>query len=214
MSLEGLKAVSSIAGTASSIAGMVGQGTKAAGEYQAASYNAALAEQEAELARTSAAIDAKRIEETATVEAARARQAAGIEVSRILRTGRRTQGTQAVMAAKSGMDVSQGSPLLAMLNTVRRTQEDAILTRYQADQDATMIEWQAAQDAALARWKGEVRAAGYKATAGEMRRQRAQGLLTGITRTAGAGFEALGKLGKSPGPSMKVVDLFGGASYT
>lgn len=149
----GTQAIGSVVGgvTASGAAG-----TAATTAQREAEYNALVAEREALLARIEA----------------------GIEASRIQRAGRRLVSTQRAVAAKSGVDVSQGSPLLIMLDTIQR----------------------AAEDASLALFRGEVRAEGLETTAEvertagsqEAKILRTQGRRALITGTLGIPTAALG----------------------
>ena len=138
MGLETLLAASAITQAAGGIGGGI------AG-MQAGSYNAAVAEREAELAR----------------------QTAAIEADRVRRAGRKLVGTQRVAAAASGVDVSGGSPLLVMLDTIRQT----------------------AEDASLATWKGEVKATGLEAEARAQRRAGRQALIGGLFKAGKAGAQ-------------------------
>lgn len=131
-----------LASTAMSVFGSVAGGV---GAMQAASFNAKMAEQEAEAARQQAALEAGRVRET----------------------GRKILGAQRAATAKAGLEVGEGSPLLIMLETVRQSEEDAMLTRY----------------------KGDVRATSLRA---EARAQRAEGrraLLGGILGAASEGLK-------------------------
>ena len=148
MSLEGLSAVasigSSVANVTRTVAPLVQAGTGVAGNIVAArgaqetaEFNARTAELESELTLQSAA----RSDLNATI----ARNAAGIEVGRALQAGRKLQGTQAAMAAHAGLVVTEGSPLLAQLETLRKADEDAVLARCKGDVTATGLEADAAQ---------------------------------------------------------------------
>ena len=151
MGLEGLQAISAISSIGSSVAsvtrsvaplaqgamGVAGNIVAGRGGQQTAEFNAQVAELEAGLALQSAT--------RSDLNAQIARNAAGIEVSRTLEAGRRIQGTQAAQAAHAGLVVTEGSPILVQLETLRRSEEDAILARWKGDVAATGLEADAAQ---------------------------------------------------------------------
>ena len=182
MSLEGLGAVTSVMGTIGSIAGTVGNVTKtvlpivgsaaaatqsiAAGRaaQQEAEYAAATSELESEMALRSAA----RTRQNAEI----ARTAAAIEAGRLVSAGRTLTGTQAAATAHAGLEVGGGSPLLAMMETVRKSHEDAVLARWKGDVAATGLEEQAMQTG--------IQAEMLKTQAKMLRARGRRALLTGI----------------------------------
>jgi len=181
MGLEGLTGFASVAQSGLGIAKAVlpivsgvGETAQAVAygrqEQEAQEYNAQIAELESGLALRSAA----RSDLNATI----ARNAAGIEVSRTLEAGRKVQGTQAAMAAHAGLVVTEGSPLLAQLETIRRSQEDAVIARWKGYVTATGFEAEAEQK--------RIQSQALQAEAQMRRRLGRQRLLTGITRATGA----------------------------
>jgi len=186
MGLEGLSQVSSIGSSVANVTrtvapliqagtGVAGNIVAARGAQETAEFNARTAELEAGLTLQSAA----RSDLNATI----ARNAAGIEVGRALQAGRKLQGTQAAMAAHAGLVVTEGSPLLAQLETLRRSEEDAVLARWKGDVTATGLEADAAQK--------RVQAEALKGRAQMLRIQGRRAILTGTLGALGAGVKGL-----------------------
>jgi hypothetical protein len=147
MSLEGLGAVTSVLGAVGNIAKAV---TPIVGATAAATESIAAgraAQQEAEYAASTSELESEMALRSAAMtrqNAQIARTAAGIEAARLVSAGRALTGTQASVIAKAGIEVG-GSPLLAMMETVRKSHEDAVLARWKGDVTATGLEEQVMQ---------------------------------------------------------------------
>ncbi len=129
-----------LVGSAMSMAAGVYSGQNA---KQDASYNAARMEEQAGLARSEAALEARRVRDTGT----------------------RVVSTQTARTAASNVATGSGSPLLKALDTLRRSEEDAV----------------------LARWRGDLRAEGLVEEAANTRRQGRQTMIAHfLSGTAGA----------------------------
>jgi hypothetical protein len=103
----------------------------------------------------------------AKAEEEQARASAALEAGRIRQRGREVMGEQAAVTAKSGLSVGAGSPLLARLDTLRKSEEDAM----------------------IARWKGDVAANTIAAQASIRKSAGYQTFLSGILGATGAGLE-------------------------
>lgn len=203
MSLEGLQALASIGSSAvnvtrsvaplvtsaADVAGRVGTGVI---DQRAQEYNAQIAELEAGIGLQSAA--------RSDLNARIARNAAGIEVGRILEAGRKVQGEQAAITAKSGLVVTEGSPLLAQLETIKRAHEDAVLARWKGDVTATGFEAEAAQK--------RTQAQALQAEAWMRRTLGRRMILEGITRGMAAARDSLTRL-----QSRSPADIWMNQSY-
>ena len=214
MGLEGLAAISaigssvanitrSVAPIVSGVGATVGAVQEGRATQQAQEYNARISEIEAGVAGESAA--------RSDLNAQIARNAAGIEVSRTLEAGRKVQGAQAAVAAHTGLVATEGSPLLAQLETIRRANEDAVLSRWKGDVTATGFEAEASQK--------RLQADALRAEAQMRRIEGRRAILAGYTRASKELTGATERLANfkwpvAPGPEMPVRDLFGGANYT
>ena len=89
-------------------------------------------------------LDATSIGGAAKKEEAQARAAAGLQAGRIREHGRDVMASQTAATAASGLSVESGSPVLARLDTLRKSEEDAMIARWKGDVQATEIEGQAA----------------------------------------------------------------------
>ena len=149
VSLESLTAAQgfSALGTAIRAGGQVWGGLQS---RDVADYNAAILEQEAVIARSLPPI---------------VRGQAAKEAQRIREAGQEVTGAQKTRFAAGGVSVASGSPMLVMLESIRRAGEDAFLARYKGDVRA---------------WELEGRARGLRGAADIRRRIGRQSLLAGI----------------------------------
>ena len=209
MSLEGLSSVASIGSSVASVgrsvgsvvqpaapfiaggAGAAGNIIAAQGSRQEAEFNARIADLESGLASQSAA--------RSDLNAQIARNAAAIEASRTREAGRKVQGAQAAAAAKSGLVVTAGSPLLVMLETLRRSEEDAVLARWKGDVTATGLYADAAQK--------RIQAQSLQVRAQMLRAAGRRALLTGGIGSAGAAVQVLTAF-------ERLAALFPGKTYS
>ncbi len=141
------------AGTAISAYGAYQQGKMQKEMYE---YNAKVAEQNAQLARDKAEYDKEQLR----------------------RRYRKISGSQRVAFAKAGVDGSTGTPLFVQEELAMLTEEDILMTQYNADLKARGY----TVEATAARYQG---AAAY--AAGKMR--AASTLLTGGGQTMQTGYE-------------------------
>lgn len=107
----------------------IGDVTAGIGGYQAAGYNARIARMQAEVAR----------------------QVAADEAESALAAGERLVGTQRAVAAASGVDVNAGSPMLAVLDTITASHEEAKRARLRGEYKA----WGLESEARLQKWQGK-----------------------------------------------------------
>lgn len=132
--------------------------------------------------------------------------ASDIEVRRIREHGASIIGSQTAAAAASGVDVTKGSPLLVMLDTVRKSSEDAMLARYRGDVQA----WQLLTQAGALDYQAQIL------------KRRGRGTLIGQLLEAGeAGVGGGVKLWQRrkmkadvPGDISPYWSPFGGSEYT
>jgi len=157
--------MSTVIGIISLVAGLAGSASAANAQQQAANAQAEANE-----------YNAKILEENA----AQAKQKAMWEEDASRDEARKLIAKQRAMYAKSGVDISEGSPLLIMADTAAQAEKDALAIRWQGDIDYTSGMNQA----------------------GLLRYYAKQGRKTGQTQSATTLLQGIGNAGMSYGKGL------------
>lgn len=127
----------------------------------------------------------------AELEAQRAKEVAAFEEQRSREASRRFAGAQRASYARQGIELGEGSPLLALTETAEQAELDGLAIRYAGNAKAA----RSLAEASLQRFQGKqaVKASYFQAGAT---------VLTGISRAASIGAGAGGAGGGSPAAGM------------
>lgn len=168
-----LPAVLMLAGTAVSAVGSIVQG-----------------QQQAKMAQAEGETNAR----IAEMQAAQVKQSAEYEASKIARAKRQALSRSQMLYAKSGVLISEGSPLEVMADTATQYEMDINATRYNADVTAQRLNY----EAAVSRNLSNAQARAYK-TAGYF--GAASTILTGASSMYKPGY---GGAPKTQSPTLTV----------